>query len=263
MAHQEMLDADIRLNKQSRSNPWRLYVAAVGVCTFAFFFAFEMGQFHIDRTQHIAFQITGGFTLVYLWLLKTIWRLKASRAKLALGVGIAVLILVLPSVYAGFRLGEDAVYSPDAKRIVHQLQFHLKQIELLEDDVSTRRQSVRNPEELLQLRPDIESLDGHVRQVERLLSEIHQEDTPVFVSGLIDLMREGVALNRRELENVKQQFAVIISARAENAREKGAAYRKYLLPLIKEEADIEVDENNWRTSYPRRLQVLRNKAGFE
>lgn len=54
----------------------------------------------------------------------------------------------------------------------------------------------------------------------------------------MNLLRQAMPTEKRQVENIGHQIAVVRSASL-GAREKEAAYRQQLLPLIHQEEDIE------------------------
>jgi hypothetical protein len=204
--------------------------------------------------MRIEWQASLGFALADVWLVKTLAKRKVSVSKLALGVSVGLVILAGLGV-SGFNVGRDSVYSPKAKLTVQELRSHLKQINLLKKEISNRRQSFREPTELLQLEPDIDSWNTHVQEITRLLSTVDLDrDIPPPVSRFIDLITAAVAFDKRELENIALQLTVVRSLRSQETRSSEVSSRTRLDALMEQEYAI--DREREAFNFPQRAKQL-------
>jgi hypothetical protein len=246
--------------RPGKGKPWRLWTATVATLIMGFFVAFELGQFRVDRTQSTSSMMWFGFLFPLVWLIKACFKCKLSAAKRALVscMGAAVLAAL---GYAGFRAGEAAAYSPDAKRVVGDIQLHLKRIKAVKIAISSQRQSMRDPAELLKLESNIEGVSNEVTEVEELLDKVSLMSKPEFISGILDLVRKGLSFDKWELENLNKQIAILKSVQNESATARAVAYRKELIPLIEQEEKIDRE----RTSFdlPEHLKQVAAQSGFD
>ncbi len=243
-----------------KSKLWQLWVAAFATVFMAFFFAFDAGQFSIDRTQNIPMTICFGFVFAFGWLAKKYLKQKLSPAPRALAAGVGLVILAASS-YAGFHVGQSAAYPSDAKRAMREIQLHLKSIKAVKAVITNQTRSMRDPAQILDLEPNVAAWSNQVANVEELLQKAYLQSNPAFISGMLDLIEKALSFDRSELENLQKQIGVVKSVQGTIATARAAAYRKQLTPLIEQQEKIEIERKSF--DFPQQLKRVAMQSGFD
>jgi len=222
-------------------------------------FAMDLGQVTVDPTQKIETVSSMILSFSVLWLVTVLkrrmatWkaRLRALAIISPLFIGVAVM---------AFSSGRELRYSTETQKLVATLQGHAREVKKIEEDFRKRRPIFTEPEDILTLEPQVAALRDHTDQIDKLLTAIGRHETPTAISQILSLLAKAMPLEKRQIQNIGEQIAVVKSVRDSGLPERAAAYKLRLIPLMRKEQEIEAErekENLQQQIYdvPRKLGV--------
>ena len=89
------------------------------------------------------------------------------------------------------------------------------------------------------LEPSVFALNEHIEQVDTLLQQVAHYQLPAVVAQLMNLLRQALPTEKRQIANIQSQIAIIRSTQGLSPHAKEVAYRERLLPLVQQEEEIE------------------------
>jgi hypothetical protein len=222
---------------QPRRPVWPLIVSIVAVILASFEISYSFGKFWVDRTQSIPFLDGFWFTMAITWAIRTYRKNASSRVcKWALAV---VVPLVALTAFASFRVGKLEQYPEEAQKLVDTLRWNAREVKRIKAELYDARSKFTRPEELLTIQPEVSALKEHIEKAEQLMHRIAVYTVPAAIAQIMTLLGQALPIEKRQIENIENQIALVRSVQGLSANEKQIVYRQQLSPLIQQEEQIE------------------------
>jgi hypothetical protein len=210
-----------------KKRAWKLVVSVLLVLL-SFNVSFSTGKLSVDRTQQTP------FTEWFLLSLAIWWTVSSYRKQASSRVRIWALVVVVPLValiaFGSFRTGRSEGYPNEARQLVTTLQLHAREVKRLKSELSDARSQFNRPDDRLTLQPNVSALSEHLEEVDRLTHQLAHYELPADLGKIMNLLRQALPTEKRQVEIIERQIAVVRSAQSLGAREKEAAYRQQLPP---------------------------------
>lgn len=251
-----------RESEEKRPNPLmqvRLLLPVLALTVSVFVFSLEAGLFYLNRSQKIGYAVSVGMFLAASWTVKNVIRTKPSARPRVITFAVVAAIQIIAAPI-GFKLGKDGAYPPEQRALVQELGGYVIQVKTLKEQMAQIREPFTEPEQILSLEPMVTSWNDHLENISRLDKAIRHDQLPPIVAETLKVMNEGLAFDRRELENINAQISVVKSAKGLSKQKTTALYEHKLFPLMDQEEGI--NQQRGAAKFDQRLKDMPKKYGF-
>jgi hypothetical protein len=245
--------------EEKRPSPPRLMLPVLALTVAVFVFSLEAGFFSMNRSQKIGYSVSIGMFLAASWTVKNVIKTKPSARPRVITFAVIAAIQIIAAAI-GFKLGKDGAYPPEQRALMQELDGYVIQAKTLKEQMAQIREPFTEPEEILSLEPMVTSWKDHLENISKLDKTIKHDQLPPIVAEVLKVLNEGLAFDKRELENISAQISVVKSAKGLSKQKRTALYEQRLLPLMDQEEEI--NRQRKAANFDQRLKDMPKKYGY-
>lgn len=199
--------------------------------------SYTTGKQSVDPTQQTPFIMWFWLSMSIWWVIRTYRRAANSRVNVwALAIGLP---LIGWTAFASFRAGQSELYPDQARQLIQDVQAHAREVKRVKAELVDRRSRFTTLEELLTLEPLISEWSARIENIARLTQQVQHYPLPATVRQVVNLLRQALPTEQRQIANLQSQITVIRSAQGLSPIAREVVYREQLLPLMQQEQRIE------------------------